>query len=224
MMWPVREQQREGRTRGAAWGALEFSGGAVWMALWGRHLMWIGSVAVALIGSVVYTAEAQSPADSSFHEAAQQYVEGNTRAAQRAVEQGLETAPSDPRLRALRKKLQQARRTEGAGEQDSSSRNTGPDGQQDENTSSEEGGRPSGGQNSSGTNTAESSARSSSQQPGDAQGRVDTLGWGGQGRPVDTLSHEQAERLLRALEGQERQLLRRLQTRASERRTVEKDW
>jgi hypothetical protein len=38
------------------------------------------------------------------------------------------------------------------------------------------------------------------------------------------LSRAQAERLLRALEGQERQLLRQLRRRSSTSQTVEKDW
>lgn len=41
---------------------------------------------------------------------------------------------------------------------------------------------------------------------------------------VGTLTRTQAERLLRALEGQERQLLQELQMRSAKQETVEKDW
>jgi hypothetical protein len=44
------------------------------------------------------------------------------------------------------------------------------------------------------------------------------------GHPVDTLSRAQAERFLRALEGQERRLLRQLRPQSTKRQTVEKDW
>lgn len=239
MMRSGREQQQgEEAATGAAWLSLALSVVCSCGQWFGRYSILIGTIAILVVGGVVPAAEAQSSADSYFHEAAHQYVEGNTVAARRVVEEGLEKAPSDPRLIALRKKLQESGRSEGSGEQDPSSPNSGKNAQQDnstpsdesssdeENTSSSEEGRrtPSGMRNPSETGSTPSGARSSNRQAGAAQGRADTLGRGGRGQPVDTLSREQAERLLRALEGQERQLLRRLQTRSTERRTVEKDW
>lgn len=178
----------------------------------------------------------QSTADAYFHEAAQEYVAGNAAAARRAVEQGLEVAPSDPRLVALRDKLQQDGRPDGG--RDSSSSASSDRSQQDADPSSEEASpgteetsdageeeRPQpGARDPSSDESSASGQRSSSQRSADPSLRPDTTGRGGSGRPIDTLSRAQAERLLQALEGQERQLLRRIRTQASEPQRVEKDW
>lgn len=238
MIRPKRTPQQRGEgPRGAVWWSLALSVISSWTGKWGKTPIWIGGLAVLVAGSIAPAVEAQSSADSYFHEAAQQYVEGNTAAARRAVEEGLETDPSDPRLIALRRKLQQAGRAGGSEEQGPSSSNSGENAQQDNTpssddassdeekaSSSDDGGRTPPGRQDPGTSSTRAGARSSSQQMDDAQGRADTLGRRGRGQPVDSLSREQAERLLRALEGQERQLLRRLQSRSSKRRTVEKDW
>lgn len=184
--------------------------------------------AVAAPGAV-----GQSTADAYFHRGAQAYVAGNTAAARRAVEQGLKVAPSDPQLVALREKLRQDGRSKGGHDSSSSS---GPDSQQDANSSSdeassgkeepsesgsEEQAQPGAEDRSTGTSQASGQP---SQRPAEASVRADTVGRGGGGRPVDTLSRTQAERLLQALEGQERQLLRRHRTQDAEPRRVEKDW
>ncbi|HKL87714.1 MAG TPA: hypothetical protein VJ884_01840 [Salinibacter sp.] len=213
-------------------------------------LRWIGCVALLLLVGTA-PASAQSSADAYFHEAARQYVADNVPAARRAVEQGLAIAPSDPRLLALQKKLRQGNRPDGR--QDSSSTGSQSGEQQNENQSSQSstgGQKPSSEQSGAArTGKQESSSRqggsrsaepgpsekrqnanaqsASGGQPGDRPAPVDTLrrGQGSQGGHAGTpLSRAQAERLLRALEGQERQLLRQLRMRSSSRQKVEKDW
>jgi hypothetical protein len=190
----------------------------------GMLLLWCAMEVPGAVG--------QSTADAYFHRGAQAYVAGNTAAARRAVDQGLEVAPSDPRLIALREKLRRDGRSEGG--QDSTSSSSGTESQQDANSASdeatsgedepsesgtEEQSQPGAEDRSTGTSQA-----SSSQRPADASERADTMRRRGEGRPVDTLSRAQAERLLQALEGQERQLLRRHRTQDAEPQRVEKDW
>ncbi len=198
--------------------------------------MWIGLILGILLAGSPSSAVAQSSADAYFHEAAQEYVAGNTAAARRAVEQGLAVAPSDPRLQALLEKLQQSGRS--PGRQDSSSTNDSNRSQQNENSSSdessesEENSSPSeqsdaqqpGPQSDAQSGSGRRGSPSSSQDPSDDQQGTDRQRRPGDGRRVDTLSRAQAERLLQALEGQERQLLRRIQVRSATPRRVEKDW
>jgi hypothetical protein len=201
-----------------------------------RILCWIGVGLVLLLGHGP-EARGQSSAASYFHEAAQQYVAGNRAAAQRAVEQGLEVAPSDPRLNALREKLNQ-QGEQPTGQQDSSATASGDRSQQNSDSSSSEaseegdnsspssgnqGNEQSGEQNQSTAGTSQSGQQSGSFTPTDSSSQAEQRPRGG-GTPRDTLSREQAERLLRALEGQERQLLRELRTRSTTPRSVEKDW
>lgn len=197
------------------------------------NLRWIGCVAIVLLAGIPYGASAQSTADAYFHNAAQQYVADDVEAAQRTVEQGLAVAPSDPRLLALRKKLRQGTRPNRPQNKDSTSTES-ENQQNDANPSSDEASK-GGDQSSSKQNGAsqpgnrndsskQNGSGSAESRPADQRGQADTVKQGRGGRPVDSLSQAQAERLLRALEGQERQLLRQLRTRSSKRRTVEKDW
>lgn len=205
------------------------------------RVLWGIGIGLAIIVCSGAAARGQSGAASHFHEAAQQYVAGNRAAAQRAVEQGLEVAPSDPRLNALREKLKQ-QGEQPSGQQDSSATSSDNRSQQNSESSSsetaEEGddsspssgnqgsgqsGAQSGNQNQSTASSSQSEQQSGSFTPTDSSAQPNQRRQGG-GAPRDTLSREQAERLLRALEGQERKLLRELRTRSANPRSVEKDW
>ena len=213
-----------------------------------NDLRWIGCVAMLLLVGTV-PAPAQSSADAYFHEAARQYVADNVPAARRAVEQGLAIAPSDPRLLALQKKLQQGNRPDSRRDSSSTGSQSGDQENEDQSNQSSRGGQsPSseqsgaartGDQESSaseqgGSRSADSGAEnrqqnanaqsSSGGQPADRSARADTLRRGQGGHVGTPLSRAQAERLLRALEGQERELLRQLRMRSSSRQKVEKDW
>lgn len=212
-------------------------------------LRWTGCVVMLLLVGTV-PASAQSSADAYFHEAARQYVADNVPAARRAVEQGLAIAPSDPRLLALRKKLREGKRPQGQ-QQDSSSTGSQSGSQENENQSNQSsaggqtpspeqsgaaqtGDRESPSSQQGGSRSANSGAEnrrpnanaqsSSGGQPADRPAPADTLRRGRGGHAGTPLSRAQAERLLRALEGQERQLLRQLRMRSSSRQKVEKDW
>jgi len=200
------------------------------------RVCWIGCVTVLLGMGSPRAAPAQSPADAYFHEAAQQYVADEVQAARQTVKQGLEVAPSNPRLLALRKKLQQGGRPDNRqNQQDSSSagskKGTNENGNPSPESSSKGGTEPSskqGGAARSGPQEAPESnqtgAPSSRQRSGGRPDRTDAEQQGRKGQPVDSLSRAQAKRLLQALEGQERRLLRQLRPRSTARRTVEKDW
>ncbi|MFB6247204.1 MAG: hypothetical protein ABEL97_01385 [Salinibacter sp.] len=212
------------------------------------RLLGLGWAVACLL--LVAPAAAQSTADSYFHEAAQAYVDGDEATARRVVAQGLEAAPSDPRLIALRKKLRKGGRPDGG--RDSSSTSSGQRSSKNANASANKasgGGKNPSPSNTQGPTQSGSQTRSrgaesgtgprsdtqrrgpsgtrtgeggSARRPSEAQPRPTRRGKGG--RPVDTLSRAQAERLLRALEGQERRLLRQLRPRSTQQRRVKRDW
>ena len=193
----------------------------------------IGAVLGLLVGLAGTPALGQSSADALFHDAAQRYVAGNTEAARRAVEKGLEMAPSDPRLRALRKKLQQQEKRRGGGRQsqqgqqsqsqrDPSRGNEGPQEQSDaaEQASRSQSDDPSRSESS----RPEGADPSSAESPGEkAQGQQGGRQAGAR-RSARSLSQAQAARLLQALENQEQRLLREVQGESGEPNRVEKDW
>lgn len=197
----------------------------------------IGGAVALLLGGGSVAAQAQSGADAYFHRAAQQYVADEVQAARRTVERGLKVAPSDPRLLALRKKLRQGTRSgEQGGREDSSATGSNEGSQQGDNSSSDE--SSAGGQERSeeedggatqpggpeSPSSEQAGSPSNGSPPSDGAGRGGRQRSGPDGRPVDSLSRAQAERLLRALEGQERELLRQLRPESTKRQTVEKDW
>jgi len=198
---------------------------------------WIGIVGGLVLVLSGTPALAQS-AEAYFHEAAQQYVAGNKQAAQQAVERGLEVAPSDPRLQALREKLNQASEDQGGGggsqqgasnqSQSQSEQSRGDGGQEQQSEMSGEEGQQQGAQDEE----ASAPQSSQSQQAGGA-------GQAGEGAPRSSsqpardgepaernaLTREQAARLLRALQNQEMKLLREVQGQDAEAEaSVGKDW
>lgn len=194
---------------------------------------WIGVSAVVLLVMGGSSVAAQSSADAFFYEAAQQYVAGNVTAARETVDQGLEVAPSDPRLLALRKKLRQkegrgggrsSRRGQGGQQQDqrSEGRNTQDDRR---GTSSRDAQSRAEGKTASNRSDrrADRDPSSSGRPRGKPTRRRKKQNRGGRQRD-NVLGRAQAVRLLRALENQEEKLLRDLQVRSVKEKSVEKDW
>nr|WP_279304470.1 hypothetical protein [Salinibacter ruber] len=197
------------------------------------RLYWIGVVVGLLVGGGGAPALGQPSADALFHDAAQRYVAGDTEAARRAVERGLEIAPSDPRLQALRKKLEQQEKQRGGGRpsqqgqqpQNRRDPSRGSEGSQEQSGASGEESQsqsddPSRSESSpSGTpdpsSTGSSGAKAQGRQGGDRPGAR---------RSARRLSQAQAARLLQALENQERRLLREVQGESEAPSRVEKDW
>lgn len=194
------------------------------------RLWWIGLVGALLLVLGGTPALGQSSADAFFHDAAQRYVAGDTEAARRAVERGLDIAPSDPRLRALRRKLEQQEDRRGGGrtsQQGQSSQNQrGPSGGND--AQRERSGAPkeeSQSENGDASKGERSRSRDAEASPGDGGAQ------GPQGNPrsgdrqsTPRLSRAQAVRLLQALEKQEQKLLREVQKQSDETQRVDKDW
>ena len=204
------------------------------------------ALAILLLLGLPQAAAGQSTADAYFHRAAQQYVDGNRAAARRTVERGLAEAPDDPRLQALREKLQQKGPSSAEQEGQQSSRQ-GPQGEGQTNASR-------GGQRNPQANQEEMRDRGGEQQregegrrseSGSDQQSASEQGASGQGREGERraeaserddpsgaarpgregrLSRAQAERLLRALSVQERTLLREIRRQRSAEQRVEKDW
>lgn len=194
-----------------------------------RLVAGVGALLLAMGGTVL----AQSSAEAHFHEAAQHYIAEDLSAARQAVERGLEVAPSDPRLLSLQKKLEQTGRSqsdESSQKQGGSESQNTSSGNQSSNQSEEESEQGEQNQPGSSEPSGDSSPQSNASSPSvpsDASERGRTAdGQRGGSSPegMNALSRAQAERLLQALEGQEKRLLREVQTRSSEERSVEKDW
>lgn len=198
------------------------------------QIRWIGAIAALLLvlgGSPVV---AQTSADAFFHEAAQQYVIGDVAAARQTVERGLEVAPSNPRLLALRKKLRQREGRNGGGRssqrgRQGQQRNEQSRGRRTQGNRQGDSERDARSRAEEGAQSDRSSQRSkrdqSSEQRGEEATRQGEKRNRGNGRPrTNALSRAQAERLLRALENQEKKLLREIRVRTGEEKTVEKDW
>ena len=196
---------------------------------------WIGIVAGLLLGVSGAPVVAQSSADAFFHDAAQQYVDGDVEAARRSVTRGLEVAPSDPRLQALREKLttqEQERGSSGSSQRGAQNR---PQSQQskDEGNQEEQSGESEEESRSHADSPSDQQSQSSrggeagsSAQAGDrAQNRAREAQEGSR-RSTEALSRAQAARLLRALENQEIKLLRevRRQSQGQDTEAVAKDW
>jgi hypothetical protein len=192
------------------------------------------AVLLLLCGATPALAQTDAPAaERYFHRAAQQYIGENLQAAKRLVAEGLDAHPNHPKLLALRKKLQQQSESnadDGSQQQGESNAQGQQDGTQQQNQSQQ--GQERGDQ---GPQQRQSGERGSQSPPDDAaqegaQNRQDAraapsqrAGDPSSQRPGE-LTREQAARILQALQGQEKQLLREVQKRASTKENVEKDW
>jgi len=214
----------------------------VWSALALFSPVWAQSVAAQ-------TEAERQAGEPYFHEAAQHYVARQKQQALQTVESGLRVAPNHPKLLALKNKLENqpsANPDQNQGESDEqgsqpqndaqSQQNGSP--QQGDNDAAQTGEQPSPGPGGESgqqgppeqPESAPGDERDPDGQPGDdgnrpsdsqndGEGRGDSSG-----RSGERLSREQAERILQALEGQEKQLLREVQEHEARPRRVEKDW
>lgn len=185
---------------------------------------WILGGGALLLALAPLPASAQSPSDAYFHEAAQEYIDDNVSAAQQAVQRGLEIAPSDPRLLALQEKLQQSGRPGDDGSQQTGSAESSNEKSDSPQSSGEGESRPESSEQPD--DPASEWEDPSALQPDDEASDRDAQQQRGEVNREDAapLSRTQAERLLQALEEQEKRLLREIQTRSSETSFVEKDW
>lgn len=192
-------------------------------------------IGAAMVSPVRAQTDGPPAAASYFHEAAQQYLDANLQQALTTVNEGLRVTPDDARLLALRKKIQQQRQqsgSEGGGEQQSQQGGRSP-----QNPSNRDGQQRGQGQQSS-----EPGERSDRQQEGaqgqsggqeqqdgtapedaDERGSASDATRAGQEQDPE-LSQAQAARILRALEAQEKQLLREVQKRRRIPQRIMKEW
>jgi len=188
--------------------------------------------------------DAPRSADAYFHDAAQQYIAENIAAARRLVESGLDAHPSDARLQALKDQLErsQPRSSSDSSSQSQDGRSSesgsqGPKTADDAREGTEQGESGSASRDAPNDPSSRpqgqrpgSDAPPSSQEPrqdGDPRSAAppqDNGSAGPGGRQRRSLSRAQAERILRALQGQEEQLLREVQKRSARPTPVEKDW
>lgn len=183
---------------------------------------------------------AAQDAETFFHQAAQSYIGKDVPEAKRQVEAGLRVAPSDPKLLALQKKLEQQEQQQ-----------SGPSGQgqpqnapQQDQEQKQQAGSQSGEQQDDQQEEGNQEADEESEQPPDEQsppndppqGEQESADDASEGQPGEaqrppspdpstTLTEAQAERLLQALQNQEKQLLREVQRgRPARGRPTDKDW
>lgn len=202
--------------------------------IWRTLLLGLAMIAAGALGA----AAQNRAADQYFHAGAQQYIDEQIQQAKQTVQAGLEAHPADARLRALLKKLEQEREQQQNGGEQSSAQN-----QQNENRQD---GAESGAPSDENERDASADERtqqdpSSENQPEGAQQQNASAGEEGSDEnadpsaprqrgsgsgeeQTDRLTRVQAERILRALENQERQLLREIQRHGRSDRRVEKDW
>ncbi len=170
-----------------------------------------------------------------YHAGAQAFVDGDMARAEQAVDAGLRAAPNNARLRALRDLIEQDQ-----DEQDQQQGGRGSDDAQNESGSEEgeEGDQGQGGQNPNqppppdGPEAEQDQTRTQPQDPGQQQGGPGGRGdrQGGQAGdeaeavPQGEMSQAQAERILDAVGGEERLLLRELRRAPTRSRRADKDW
>ncbi|PAP78541.1 hypothetical protein [Rubrivirga marina] len=183
---------------------------------------------VLLLAAVALVARAQAPRGPSpteqYHVGAQAYIDGDNARALQAVEAGLAVAPDDAKLQALRDLLQQQQQEQDQqdGGQPDDAQNQDPGDQGDEGDQGEDGDQsrqPE--QPDDGGQEAEQD-QTRTQQPDEA-GSGDAPPQPASREP-DEMTASQAERILDAVGGEERLLLRELRRAPTQRRRSDKDW
>jgi len=152
------------------------------------------------------------PAESYFHQGAQQFIYNNFEAAISAVESGLERYPDDPKLQSLYEQLKEQQQQQ---QQDQNSQNEQDNGDQNEENSE---------QNSeSEEQESENDDQSQSQDeqaPNDSDPRERT-----EAEELKDLSKEEAQKILQALAQKEKELLKEFKkAKTKGGKTHEKDW
>ena len=187
------------------------------------------SVLALLSLSVVDTAQAQ-PADSSyFHRGAHLFIDGSTTEAKSVVMEGLQVTPNDPKLLALRKKLereqkQQSQSGKNKQQQNKNKQSKGNQSQQDGNNEQSSESEKSGQQQEQNQQKEPSPQDQQKQQAGEKQQQSPQTARKVPYRNPEKMSEQQALRILQALGNQEQKLLRELKKAESRPRHVEKDW
>lgn len=192
---------------------------------------------------VAAPAGAQSVADY-YHAAAQAYIAGENTEAEQAAVAGLNIDPTDAKLRALLEKIRERNPDDSGGEQEQENADNQEEGEGEQQENAESGeqdpeaeqeGQEEQNQQPEGEQQQppEEPSEPEDQQQGEAgaegeQPPQNPQGGGTQSTPFEVkpgeMSQAEAERILRAIESDELELLRDVQRRRARPRFVEKDW
>lgn len=165
---------------------------------------------------------------SYFHRGAQLYIDGAIAEAQTVVGEGLRVRPDDPKLQALKEKLEQQQ------QQQSQQSQQEQQSEQEQNENASDSQDQQDGSEEQSENTEQGQQQQEEEQSGSEEGEQQEQQEGDQQQPdpsqaepvrnPEEISEEQAMRILQALENQELQLLREARKPPSDARRVEKDW
>lgn len=162
------------------------------------------------------------PAESYFHQGAQQFIYNNLEAAISAVESGLERYPDDPKLQSLYEQLKEQQ------QQDQNSQNEQDNGDQNEENSEQNSEQQKNEENSEQNSESEEqesenddqSQSQDEQAPNDSDPRERT-----EAEELKDLSKEEAQKILQALAQKEKELLKEFKkAKTKGGKTHEKDW
>ena len=162
------------------------------------------------------------PAESYFHQGAQQFIYNNLEAAISAVESGLERYPDDPKLQSLYEQLKEQQ------QQDQNSQNEQDNGDQNEENSEQNSEQQKKEENSEQNSESEEqesenddqSQSQDEQAPNDSDPREST-----EAEELKDLSKEEAQKILQALAQKEKELLKEFKkAKTKGGKTHEKDW
>ena len=181
-------------------------------------------VLLASVGIAQTRPAGPSPRDL-YHQGAGLFVDGDDQSALAAVEAGLAQAPGDARLQALKDLILQSQ--DENDQQDESQDQQDGDGQQDQD--SQDGQQESQDQQDGSGDDEQDRRPPEAERDGTAQQPPQNPGQGQPQQPQnagepDEMTAAQAQRLLDAVGGEERLLLREMQRSTGERRRSDKDW
>jgi len=164
------------------------------------------------------------PAESYFHQGAQQFIYNNLEAAISAVESGLERYPDDPKLQSLYEQLKEQQQQQ----QDQNSQNEQDNGDQNEENSEQNSEQQKNEENSEQNSESEEqesenddqSQSQDEQAPNDSDSRERI-----EAEELKDLSKEEAQKILQALAQKEKELLKEFKkAKTKGGKTHEKDW
>ena len=163
------------------------------------------------------------PAESYFHQGAQQFIYNNLEAAISAVETGLERYPDDLKLQSLYKQLKEQQQ-----QQDQDSQNEQDNGDQNEENSEQNSEQQENEENSEQNSESEKqeSENDDQSQSQDEQAPDDSdPSERAQAEELKDLSKEEAQKILQALAQKEKELLKEFKkAKTKGGKTHEKDW
>ena len=183
-----------------------------------------------LFAAVALLAQAQTPRPGAspaaqYHTGAQAYIDGDNARALSAVNAGLAVAPDDARLQALRDLIQQQQDeqdNQDGGQQNQQADNSDAADQGDEGDQGENGDQPPPNQPDEQDGPEAEADQTGTQPPTDpTSGEAPPQPQMGE---PDEMTAAQADRILDAVGGEERLLLREIRRAPTQRRRSDKDW